>query len=92
MASLSGVLTSLAGPLAKKALTSLGVGVISYAALSSAVSAVSSAVSSAYGGMTGDVAAIISLAGFGQALGIILGGFTARVTFIQLNRLGVLSK
>lgn len=92
MATLSGVLTSLAGPLAKKVLTALGMGVVSYAAITAALAAVTSAITSAYGSITGDIAAIISLAGFGQAIGIILGAMAARLTYAQLNQLQVLAK
>jgi hypothetical protein len=88
----SGVLTALAAPLAKKVLAALGMGVVSYAAITAALAAVTSAVTSAYGAITGDLAAILSLAGFGQALGIILGAMASRLTFAQLNKLQVLAK
>ena len=92
MATLSGVLTALAAPLAKKVLTALGMGVVSYAAITAALAGVTSAITSAYGAITGDIAAILSLAGFGQAMGIILGAMAARITYAQLNQLQVLTK
>jgi hypothetical protein len=92
MASLSAVLSSLAAPIAKKVLAALGMGVVSYAAINAALQGVTSALTSAYGSITGDLAAIISLAGFGQAMGIVLGAMAARLTFAQLNKLQVLTK
>lgn len=92
MATVASLLTSLAGPLAKKALTALGMGVVSYAAINAALSAVTSAVTASYGAITGDLASILNLAGFGQALGIILGAMAARLTYAQLNKLQVLAK
>jgi hypothetical protein len=92
MSTFSGVLTALAAPLAKKVLAALGMGIVSYAAISAALAAVTSAITSAYGAITGDIAAILSLAGFGQAMGIILGAMAARITYAQLNQLQVLTK
>lgn len=92
MSTLSGVLTALAAPLAKKVLAALGMGIVSYAAITAALAAVTSAITSAYGAITGDIAAILSLAGFGQAMGIILGAMAARITYAQLNQLQVLTK
>lgn len=92
MATFSAVLTALAAPLAKKVLTALGMGIVSYAAITAALAAVTSAITTAYGAITGDIAAILSLAGFGQAMGIILGAMAARLTYAQLNQLQVLTK
>lgn len=92
MSTLSGVLTALAAPLAKKVLAALGMGIVSYAAITAALAGVTSAITSAYGAITGDIAAILSLAGFGQAMGIILGAMAARITYAQLNQLQVLTK
>lgn len=92
MSTFSGVLTALAAPLAKKVLAALGMGIVSYAAITAALAGVTSAITSAYGAITGDIAAILSLAGFGQAMGIILGAMAARITYAQLNQLQVLTK
>lgn len=88
----AGLLQSAAAPIAKKVLTALGMGVVSYAAISAAMSGVQSAVIGAYGAITGDIAALLSMAGFGQAIGIILGAMVARISYAQLNKLQVLTK
>jgi rhodanese-related sulfurtransferase len=87
-----GALQSASGPIAKKVLSSLGFGVVSYAAIIAALEGVKTAVIASYGAISGDIAAILSLAGFGQAIGIILGALTARLTYAQLNKLQILTK
>ncbi len=88
----AGLLQGIAGPVVKKALSALGIGVVSYAAINAALSAVTSAVQSSYGSMTGDVAGILGLAGIGQAIGILLGAMAARISYAQLSKLQILAK
>lgn len=92
MSGFAGLLQSIAGPVVKKALGALGIGVVSYAAINAALSAVQSAVVSSYGAMTGDVAGILGLAGVGQAIGILLGAMVARISYAQLSKLQILAK
>ena len=81
-------LMSLAGPLARQALVSLGFGIVSYVGVSAAVTAALSSAQSAWGGGgAGDVAAFVGLAGVNTALGIIAGGITARVSMLVTKRL-----
>jgi len=87
MATLTTVLTSLAGPLAKKVLTSLGIGVLTYAGLDTAASAALGAAKSNLGGMTADITQIIAMAGGFAALSIIAGGITAGVSMMVMSRL-----
>lgn len=88
----AGLLQSAAAPIAKKVLSALGFGVVSYAALTAALDGVKGALIAAYGGMTADIAGLLDLAGFGQAVGIILGAMVARITYLQLSRLQILAK
>lgn len=88
----AGLLQGIAGPVVKKALSALGIGVVSYAAINAALSAVTAAVQSSYGSMTGDVAGILGLAGIGQAIGILLGAMAARISYAQLSKLQILAK
>lgn len=88
----SGLLQSAAGPIAKRVLASLGMGVVSYAAINGALSAVQTAVVGSYGAITGEVAAVLSLAGFGQAIGIVLGAMVARLSYSQLNKLQLIAR
>lgn len=88
----AGVLQSVAGPIAKRVLSSLGIGLVSYAAINAALEGVKGAVISSYGAISGDIAAILGLAGFGQAIGIVLGAMVARLSYVQLSKLQVLAK
>lgn len=88
----AGLLQSIAGPIAKRVLISLGFGIVSYAGLQTAFTAAQSALTSAYGAITGDIAGILGLAGFGQAIGVILGAMAARIAFMQVSKLQLLAK
>lgn len=80
-------LAAIAGPIAKKVLIALGFGVASYAAVATALSAALGAARSAYGGMSGDVLALVDLAGVGVAASILAGALTARVSLQVLKKL-----
>lgn len=76
------------GPLVKRALVAIGIGTITYAGLDTAFAAARDLVVSNYGQMPGNVADLVSLAGVGQAIGIILGAMAARVGMTALSTLG----
>jgi Protein of unknown function (DUF2523) len=79
-------LVSLAAPFVRKALLSLGVGVVSYAAVSTALTAVLSAAKSAWSGLAGDALALIQIAGVNTAASILAGALTARVALQVVKR------
>lgn len=83
----AGLLQAAAGPIAKKVLSALGIGVVTYTALQTSFNLAKSAVVSSYGAITGEIAGILGLAGFGTAIGIVLGAMAARVTYMQLTKL-----
>lgn len=82
--------TSLAGPIAKRVLVALGVGVISYAAVLTAFNTVKDSFLAAYGQISVDLLWMIELAGLHTAAGIILGAMVARLTLQAVTRLGKL--
>ena len=86
MAGLGTFLVALAGPIAKKVMVSLGVGVVSYAAITAALTAVLSSAKSAWGGLGGDALALIEMAGVGVAASIFAGALMARVSMQVLKR------
>lgn len=90
MSGFGAFLVALAGPVVKKALTSLGVGVASYAALTIALNTAIDAAKSAFGGLTGDVLALVQMSGMPGALSIITGAMVARVSLMQLKKLEIL--
>lgn len=91
MATLGSFLAAAAGPLAKRVLQAIGVGVISYAGLAVAVNAVVGELKASYGQIVGPVADLLNLAGLGAALGIILGAMLAKLSFTVTERLGRLA-
>jgi hypothetical protein len=90
MSTLGLFLAAAAGPIAKRVLTSLGIGVVSFVGLDLAVGGALESARTAWSGLPSDVAAYLAVAGVGQALAIVCGGITARVAVITLKRLALL--
>lgn len=88
VATIAAFLATAVGPLVKRALVAIGIGTVTYAGLDVAFGAARDLVVSNYGQMSGDVANLVSLAGVGQAIGIILGAMAARVALTALSTLG----
>lgn len=84
-------LVSLAGPAVRRMLASVGVGVVSYAAVSTVLNTAISKAQAAYSGLSSDVASLLSLAGVPDALGIVCGALVARASLLAIKRLGVLA-
>lgn len=84
-------LAAAAAPIAKSVLASLGIGFISFAALTALTDALTSHVQANYGALPSSMAQLANLLGVGTAIGIILGGIVARATFAAITRLGKLS-
>lgn len=92
MGSLASLLMALASPIAKQVLLSLGLGVITYAGMSAALGAINTLIQSNLNGMMPAVAALLGLAGAGQALGIISGAVAYRIGLAVTKRIGVLTQ
>lgn len=88
MASLGGFFAAAAGPLAKKVLMSLGLGMVTYAGVDTAFGVAKNAIIASWGGLPADVAALAGLAGIGDSFGILLGGMAARIALLSLSHLG----
>lgn len=84
-------LVALAGPVARRVMLSLGLGLVSYAGLALIADQVRDAVLANYGTLSGSVLELLNLIGFGQAVGIVLGGIIARAAFAAVSRIGVMS-
>jgi len=87
MGGIGSFLAAIVGPLAKKVLVALGFGIASYAAVTAALAQVLNAARTAYGGLSGDVLALVDLAGVGVAASILAGALTARVSLQVLKKL-----
>jgi hypothetical protein len=82
---------ALVSPIARRVLLSLGLGVVTYTGVDTAVSSVLSQAKAAWaGGLVGDAAQLVAMAGANTALGIIAGGIVGRVTMLALKRFQVL--
>ncbi|PTQ76477.1 uncharacterized protein DUF2523 [Nitrosomonas oligotropha] len=89
---LGAFLSSYVGFLAVRALMGLGIGLISYGAISVAFEALFSQALGIYNSIPAVALQIINLAGFGQGIGIIMGAITFRMTFMLLPKIGVIPK
>lgn len=89
---LGAFLSAAVGPLAKRVLAAVGMGVISGGAVIVATTQLSDYVVATAGSFTGYIAAVYSLSGANIAIGMILGALAFRASFAALPRLGVLSK
>lgn len=88
MGGLAGFLMALIGPLARQALISLGIGLITFVGVDTAVSSALGAAKGYMGQVAGDYAAILARGGLFTAMSIIAGGIIARVSMLVLKRMG----
>ena len=85
------LIMALVGPIARRALLSLGLGVVTFVGVDSAVSYLLSSAKAAWaGGLAGGAAQLVAMAGVNTAMGIIAGGIIGRVTMLTLKRMQVL--
>ncbi|MBS0498238.1 MAG: DUF2523 domain-containing protein [Gammaproteobacteria bacterium] len=89
---LGAFLSAGVGFLAIRALTGVGVGLISYGAVLIVIEQLFSLAQGYYNNIPAFALQIVGLAGFGQAIGIIAGAITFRATFVFMSRLGVIPK
>jgi len=86
--SVASLLSSLAGPLAKRALTALGIGVVSYTAVMAAFSAAQAQILALYGQAPASMLWFIERVGMAQSMGIILGAVAAKFGLQAVGKLG----
>ena len=84
-------LLAIAGPVAKRVMVSLGIGVVTYVGMDAALSSALGAARGAWGGMGADVAAFVAMAGVNTACSILAGALTARVALEAVKRFQPLS-
>lgn len=81
-------LGAIAAPVVKKVLTSLGIGMITYAGVEAMVSSGISSAQSELGALPGSVIQICAIMGIWKGFSIITGGLMAKVSMMVLGRLG----
>lgn len=79
-------LMSIAGPIITRVLIQLGVGIVSYAAVSTAVATLINQAKSSYLGMPADVLSILAMSGANDAMGIIVAAISARLALQVTKR------
>lgn len=79
-------LLSIAGPIITRVLIQLGIGIVSYAAVSSAVGMLINSAKNNYLGLPSDMLAILAISGANDALGIIAAAITARLALQVTKR------
>ncbi|MFM5655606.1 DUF2523 domain-containing protein [Aeromonas veronii] len=73
-------LLSIAGPIVTRVLIQLGIGVVSYAAVITAVNSLISSARGNYNNIPTDIASVFAIAGFNDAFGIIVAAIAARLS------------
>lgn len=81
-------LDNAVGALAKKVLTALGIGWVSFNGITELASQVKDQVMTAWGGLPAEVLAIATIAGFGTAFGVILSAVTYKAALSAMSWLG----
>lgn len=87
---LGAFLSAIAGPLAKRVLTALGIGVVSFIGVSLSLDVLLTQAKTAWSGMSADVAVYMAMCGANTAMSIIAGALTARVGLASLKKLTLL--
>ncbi len=80
------------GSFAKKVLAGLGIGVISYTAVTAGFNTAVSFAQSHYNNLAVDIISLANLGGIGEAMGLIVGAITFRLTVTTMSKLGVIPK
>lgn len=88
MVNLAVWLAAIVWPLAQKVLLGLGVGWLTYEAVTVALNVVRASVLAQLGAISGAMLQVLSLSGCMEAVGIILGAVAARASLLVLARLG----
>lgn len=78
------------GSFARNVLSSLGIGVISYTGIKTVFDELVSMAQAQFENMSVDALAVIQLAGVGEAMGIIVGAITFKLTMTTMSSLGIL--
>lgn len=81
MGSIAAWLGALAWPLVSRVILAMGLGTVTYLGLSAAVNGALSAAKGVLGGLSADVAGLLALAGFFEALSIGAGAIVASIAF-----------
>lgn len=91
MANIAAWIFALIVPLVKKVLVALGIGVVTYAALTPLFNALQSAIIANFGAMGHTTLQLLALGGITESVGIILAAFSARLAMLAAGHFGRVS-
>lgn len=87
MTTLASFLLAITGSLTARVLTSLGIGLFSYAALTTVTASVIAQAQARYGLINPTILQLLNLGGVGEFLGIIAAGLTTRAALSAIKKL-----
>jgi hypothetical protein len=79
-------LLSITGSIAARVMVALGIGIVSYAALSTLADQAITAAQSNYGSISSTVLQLINLGGIGQSLGILSSALITKATMLAIKK------
>lgn len=85
---LAAFLIGAAWPIVRKVLAALGIGFLTYEGLGLIAAQINAQIAEYWGQVGANAMQIMSLGGIPQALGILCGGLTARVSFMAVSKIG----
>jgi len=88
MGNLGAWLVAIAGPVVRRVLLALGVGVVSYGGLALLANAVRERVLENLSGLSGAAYQVVAMTGAFEAVGILLGGLSARAALMAVEKFG----
>ena len=83
---------SYLGSFAKNVLSSLGIGIITTAGIKTAFDTLVTYTRTHFDSIAIDALQLVGLAGIGEAIGLIVGAVTFRLTYTAVSKLGVIPK
>lgn len=79
-------LAKISWPLVSRVFAAMGAGTITYTGADTALTAALGAAKSAFVGMTADILAVLSIAGFFDAMSIMSGGIVSGLAWLVMKR------
>jgi len=89
---LAGLLEGLAAPLARRVLAGIGMGMISFAVISTGLNMAIAFARGHFNGMPAYAFAFVGVSGLGTGLGMIAGALVFRATLASMPQLGAMKK
>lgn len=82
--------TASIGAIVKRGLAAIGIGVLTFGAITAAFNQIVSIAQTHFNNVASDVLQILNLAGTGEALGMVTGALLFKLGFSTMKRLGLL--